>query len=215
MDRSAFRLSVCASAVAVVAMVAAPTAGARAFKTTYAPKAWGASKSHSGLCLESLTCPSVSTSTAPTKQGTAMHASLGALLGVGASTSATWTSGAFTYSGAQGKLAKKVKLVVIRKADTGDLLSVAGNSATYSIGIVNTKTGSTVAEPVHSAALTPSSAYSKVGPVKVAPNVLRRGNHYRLRITATFNNGAEVIPGATADFANARVVAKKHISRNH
>jgi hypothetical protein len=205
-----------ASVVGLVALlVIAPAAGARAYNTKYVASGWTSSKSHSGLCLESLTCPSISNSTSSTKGGAVLTTDLGALLGVGARSTSTWTSGAFQYTGAEGRLAKKVKVTVLRSANTGDFLDVAGNSATYSVSIVNAKNGVVVAQPVANATQTQASSFTKVGPKWILPNLLRRDKSYKVQITSTFVNGAEVIPGATVSYTGARVIAKTPKKKRH
>jgi hypothetical protein len=211
MGRIAFRTGAGALVVAL-ALFAAPVAGAKPLRTTYAPTAWGGSTAYGGLCLQSLTCPTVTNTATPGKHGF-VRSHFASLLGVGATSTGVWDSKPFTYRGAQGFAARKVKLVVRRRTDDATLLSVAGSSATYSVGVVSTNTGNAVAEPIKNAKLTPRATWTKAGH-KITRNSLRRGHRYQIRITSTFVNGAQVNPAATADYKRARVVAKRHV-RNH
>jgi hypothetical protein len=203
------RIGGAAMVASAFALVIAPGAGAKTLRTGYQPGAWTASKSHGGLCLESLTCPSVSTSEAG-KAPTLLHTQLGSLTGVGATTTVQWTSAAFKYTGAAGKRSTNVQFVGKRGSNTDALLSVAGNSATYSVDLVSSKTGNTVAEAVSNGQLSPTSRLNRIGP-KPMVGAVRRGHTYQLRITERFENGAEVIPGATVDFKRARIVARRHV----
>ena len=209
MRRIAFRLGACALIVAL-ALVVAPVAGAKTLATTYAPTAWGGSSAYGGLCLQTLTCPTVTNTATGGKRGF-IRSHFSSLLGVGATSSGIWASKAFRYRGAQGRAAKRVKLVVRRRTNDATRLSVAGSSANYTVDVVNAKTGNAVAEPIKDAKLTPRATWTKVGPHKIARNSLRRNHRYRIRITSTFVNGAQVIPAADADYTTAKVVAKKHL----
>lgn len=192
------------------ALAFASTAGAKTLRTGYEPGGWTAGTTHAGLCLESLTCPSATNSTVAAKPSDFQHTTLGSLLGVGATTTVSWTSGAFNYNGAEGKASKDVKFVMRRRSNTSDLLSVAGNSATYSVNLISAKTGNTVAEAVRNANLAPTAKFTRVGPKRLI-GAVRRGHSYQLQVTLKFTNGAEVIPGAVSDFKRARIVARRHV----
>jgi hypothetical protein len=207
--RSLRRIGAVASLAAVSALVISPAAGAhKTLRTGYKPAGYTASVKHTGLCLESLTCPSVSNSNVAAKTGSYQHTKLGSLTGVGATTVVTWTSGPFTYNGAEGKRSTDVRLVMRRRADTSDLLDVAGNSATYSVKLISARTGNTVAEGVHNAQNSPTTNWTRTGPAQVAGSV-RKGRSYRIEVKFTYTNGAQVIPGATSDFKKARLVARR------
>jgi|1185.fasta_scaffold52835_2 hypothetical protein len=202
------RIAAAATIAAACALVIAPAAGAKTLRTGYKPTSYTPSVKHTGLCLESLTCPAVSNSSVSAKPGNYQHTQLGSLLGVGATTVVTWTSGPFTYTGAEGKRSRDVRLVMRRRADTGSLLDVAGNTATYSLNLVSARTGNTVAEGVHNAQNSPAANWTRTGPAQVA-GAVRKGRSYKIEVQYTFTNGAQVIPGATSDFKKARLVARR------
>jgi hypothetical protein len=203
--------------VGLLAILAlAPSAGAKAYNSKYLPGGWSAKTTHAGLCLESLTCPSVTNTATPVKSGSAvLQTKLGSLTGVGARTISTWTSKAFKYTGAEGRLAKEVKVILLRSANTGAFLDVAGNSVTYSVGLVNAGNGVVVSQPVADATETQADAFTKVGPVEIAPNLLKRGHAYKIQIATTFINGATVVPATTVNYRGAKVVAKQPIPKRH
>lgn len=212
MGRSGMRASACAL-VAGLALIAVPAAGAKTVRSVYTPHGWTGSASYGGLCLQSLTCPKVTFGVTNGKHGF-LHTGFGSLLGVGGRASAAWTSNAFRYHGAAGHRGKQVKVQVNRRSSAGSLLSVAGNAATYTVSIVNARNGNVVAEAVRSAKLANATSWTRVGPKRVSHNQLKRGHSYRIRITTTVVNGADVIPGIVADYTGAKLVAKKHLHRH-
>ena len=209
MKSRAIRLTV----VAVVAMLVVPTvAGAKTARSVYRAKgAWSASVRHSGLCLEKLTCPGVSNS----QHGYFLSTEVGSLTGVGATSTATFTSRAFKYRGAAGRRAGNLVLSLGRHSATKSFLSVAGNSARYTVDVVGARSGATVAEPIRNAPLTNTDSWTRVSKRIVPASSLQVGRGYRVTITSTFRNGADVIPGATADYRKVKLVARKHVRKHH
>jgi hypothetical protein len=209
MKSRAIRLTV----VAVLAMLVVPAfAGAKTARSVYLVKGgWSASVHHTGLCLETLTCPTVSNS----QHGYFLSTKVGSLTGVGATSSGAFVSRAFQYRGAAGRRAGNLVLSLGRYANTASLLSVAGNSARYTVDIVGAKSGTSVAEPIHNAPLSNTPVWTRVSKRVVPASSLQVGRAYRVAITSTFKNGADVIPGATADYRKIKLVAQKQLRRRH
>jgi hypothetical protein len=200
-----------AALVVAVALVVPSIAGAKNARSVYRVKGgWSTEVSHAGLCLETLTCPSVSNS----QHGRFLNTKVGSLTGVGATSSGSFTSRAFRYGGAAGRRAGNLVLSLGRFTSTGSLLSVAGNSARYTVDIVSARSGSSVAEPVHNAPLTATTSWTRVSKRVVPASSLQVGRRYRVSITSTFKNGADVIPGSSASYRKVRLVAQKHL-RTH
>ncbi len=214
MDHSFRRLGFATTLVSACALALASTAGAATLRTGYEPGGWGATTLHSGICLQTLICPSVTNTVVKGPPGTYEHTELGSLTGVAARTDVTWTSAPFTYNGAQGKRSKNVTFVMRRRSNTTNLLSVTGNTATYSANLISAKTGNTVAEAVRNANLRPTTKFTRVGPKRLV-GAVRRGRTYRIEVVFTFLNGVAVVPFATSDFRRARIVARRHVSRHH
>jgi hypothetical protein len=220
---------VCGALLVAGAMVlaSASSAGARTLKTIYpsvsASKVtsafdWAGSTSYGGLCLQTLTCPTV-TNTRELGGGAGgpndgfLRTHIGSLLGVGATSTGAWESQAFKYVGAQGHQPNKVTFRMFRRSNTGALLNVAGSEAFMNAAIVNARTAKAVVTPVTHVALTPTGVFTKIGPIDLQRNSLRRGQSYRIVIGSTFVNGAQVIPGADADYDNIQLVAKRHLHK--
>jgi hypothetical protein len=197
---------------ALAALVVPSVAGAKTARSVYLVKGgWASRATHSGLCLQALTCPTVTNS----QHGFFLSTKVGSLTGVGATSSGSFTSRAFKYRGAAGRRAGNLVLSLGRYANTASLLSVAGNSARYTVDIVGAKSGTTVAEPIHNAALTSTASWTRVSKRVVPASSLQVGRSYRVSITSTFKNGADVIPGATADYRKVRLVAQKQVRSHH
>jgi hypothetical protein len=194
-----------------LALVLAPAAGAKTVRSAYHVNGtWATSVKHSGLCLQLLTCPPVTNT-----QGPFLRTHVGSLTGVGASSSGSFVSGSFRYRGAAGRRTGNLVLSLGRHTDTGSLLSVAGNSANYSVAIVGAKTDDAVAQPINNAPLTPTAAWTRVSKRVVPATALQIGHRYRIAITSTFKNGVDVIPGANADYRKVKLVARKHVRKHH
>ena len=225
-NRGRILLGLLAAAGAMFAALA-PAAGARTLKTVYpsvsASKVtsafdWAGSTSYGGLCLQTLTCPTV-TNTRETATGSVsssngfLRTHIGSLLGVGSTSTGAWESQAFTYQGAQGHQPNKVTFRLFRRSNTGALLNVAGAEAFMNTAIVNANNGKAVVSPVVHFNLTPNGTWQKVGPFDLQRNSLRRGKKYRIVIGSTFVEGAQVVPGADADYDNIQLVAKRHLHK--
>lgn len=197
--------------VAVAALVIPATAGAKNFRSAYHIKgSWGTAVKHSGLCLETLTCPRVTNY----QHGFFLQTKVGSLTGVGAASSGTFTSRSFKYRGAQGRRSNDLVLSLGRYANTGSLLSVAGNSARYTVAIVGARSGAAVAQPIRNGALTETRSWTRVARRVVPSSSLQLGRRYRVEISSTFKNGADVIPGASADYRKVKLVARKHVRKH-
>jgi hypothetical protein len=201
-----------AALVALAALVMPGVASAKSARSVYLVKgAWSSSATHSGLCLQALTCPSVSNS----QRGFFLSTKVGSLTGVGATSSGSFTSRAFQYRGAAGRRSGELVLSLGRFTNTGSLLSVAGNSARYTVDIVGAKSGTAVAEPIHNAPLTQTASWTRVSKRVIPASSLQLGRSYRVVITSTFKNGADVIPGASADYRKVKLVARKQLRKHH
>jgi hypothetical protein len=142
-----------------------------------------------------------------------LRTSIRSLTGVGSTSSGVWESQAFKYVGAQGHQPNKVTFRLFRRSNTGTLLNVAGAEAYFSSAIVNARNGKATVTPFVHVNLTPTGSWVKLGPVDLQRNSLRRGRMYRILVGSTFVEGAQVIPGADADYDNVQLVAKRHLHK--
>ena len=95
-----------------------------------------------------------------------------------------------------------------RIADVGQLLAVAGNTATYSVDLINADgTGAqNIIEPT-----TLAGAPDWLGIPKVAldDSAMKIGKAYRIRITTRYDTGATVIPGGAAAYDAVQIRARR------
>lgn len=183
-----------------------PNAGAREFASSAA--GWTGSSSSGGLCVPVLLCPAVTNS----YQGSGgasgggdgyLRTRLASLLGAASDSSGIWTSPAFTYRGAGGEKPDSLTLTLKHRAKVDTLLGVAGNSADYSVQVLEGASGDArAAVPVNRESLVDGSKWVGSSPVRVNPDNLTLGGTYRIRIISRFVSGVSVIPGATADYDN-------------
>src|SRR6266487_3035221 len=189
-------------------LIAASPAAAKTLRTEYASNLpYTASVQYGGLCLKPLNCPAVTNSTTPV-----LHTHLEGLTGVGSTSAASFTSAPFAYNGAGGRQPQDVALSLKRSASEATKVNVA-TDAFLDVAILNAAGTRVIVEPFHHEALTPTTTFVKVGPASIRRNVLRKGRSYRLRITSTYADGAQVLKSADAFYERIRLVAKRHLKR--
>ena len=168
-----------------------------------------------GLCVPVLLCPVVgNTWVASGGTGGAadgyLASGIGSLLGVAGESKAIWTGAPFVYRGADGEAPEKLTLKVNRKSNLGALLAVVGNSADYSVEIVDETANNVATRPIDSAPLTSTQGWTSAGPVAIDPEALALGHTYRLRIITHFVYGAEVLPGGAAGYDDLTLTASRN-----
>jgi hypothetical protein len=128
--------------------------------------------------------------------------------GVDATAKSQWVSPAFVYEGVGGDRPDKLKLKLSRVADVESFLEVEGDSANYSVQLVDATKGPNV-QAIPPVTLGGAPDFTEIRPVDTAPGALKVGHSYRFRIISTFNSGtAQVIPDATAGYDNIRLTAQ-------
>jgi Ca2+-binding RTX toxin-like protein len=182
-----------------------PTAESRDFATSAG--GWTAATTHtSQLCVDGVTCPTVTNSFVATGgaggdgDGFLRTATSATVAGVLDTTTATWTSPAFTYHGAGGQTPDSVSFTLDRRVDAASLLSLLSN-ARYRVHLddLDNPAGSLtlVDQPI-----TNQLTWASVAAVDVPPAGLTIGDHYQFRIVTELENGAAVVPGGTFDYDN-------------
>lgn len=205
----------------VAAALLAGTSSAEAAKTLYPPQAgardlnsgaagWVGSSSSEGLCVPLLLCPEI-TNSVPSSGGQDdsgyLDTSLGSLLGVGATSIGTFTGPEFEYDGVKGEEPDVLEVDLVRKADVEALLSVAGNSATFTVKLVDTSGGADV-EAISATSLAGATSFSRVPAGRIDPSDLKIGHTYRIEINTRFETGTTVLPGGMAGYDNVVLKAR-------
>ena len=124
-------------------------------------------------------CPAITNSVPSSggKDGSGyLDTSLGSLLGVGATSIGTFTGPEFTYDGVKGDEPDAVQLDLVRKADVEALLSVAGNSATFSVKLVDSSGGADVTA-IPASSLAGATSFTKVPSAEIDPSDLKTRAH--------------------------------------
>lgn len=169
---------------------------------------WTSSTGADGACLAPLLCASVTNSFEAAGGadggGFIRSAYLGVVgvTAVGGTTTGTWESPPFTYDGASGKEATTVSLSLDRRADVDQLLAVAGNSAEYTVRLVDLSEGGEASTLIPATTLAGANAWTEVTRGPIDPESLTAGHEYRLQITSSYKTGTTVLVTGNADYDN-------------
>lgn len=180
-----------------------PDAGARDFSS--GPGGWQESVDFGGVCVAPVVCPTVANSHEPSGGaggGSFIRSSYAGVVGVqsiGGAATAIWESPQFVYTGAGGEDARSVQLTLSRRADVAELLAVEGNSATYSVQLLNVNTGAELTL-VDAASLAGAEGWTATAAASVKASRLVAGDTYRLRILTEYRTGTSVLVGGSADY---------------
>ena len=100
-------------------------------------------------------------------------------------------------------------MALARRGDVGQLLAVAGNTATYSVELIGVSNGAQNVTVIDHAPVAGAADWSQIEPVAIAPGQLQRGASYRIAIRTRYDTGATVIPGGSADYDGVYVRARR------
>ena len=217
MDSTKRRIAFCI-AIALTMFTGAATAGAAqnlyppgedARSLNNGPAGYEGSSDQSGPCAISLICPEVSNEYQPAggvRDSGYLRTTLSGFTGVEAVTTATWLGRDFAYDGVAGETPDELSLRLARRADVAPLLAVEGNSATYSVDLVDQSGGAAISVIERESLANLEDFIEKS--VRVDASALSLGKDSRIRIRTRFETGTQVIPGVTADFDDIRLRAK-------
>jgi len=216
--RVGFVVAACLSSL----LLALP-AGAGASSSKYPPAAaargfdgglsgWTSSTSSEGGCLAPLLCASAENSF----QGSggadgggfirSAYTGVAGVMAVAGTTTAVWQSPSFTYSGADGASPGAVSLVLDRRANVDQLLAVDGNSAEYSLQIVDLSAAGEAVPLIGPTTLAGARSWTNVR-ASVDPDSLTTGDQYRVQITSRYTSGTSVLVSGSADYDNVVLAA--------
>ncbi len=205
-----------------LASIGPPTAAAATSKYPPSPAArgfggsaagWTASASNSGICLPPLICASVTNSfeaSGGADGGGFIRSAYTGVIGVtavGGITNGVWESPAFTYGGVGGEPPAAVGFSLDRRSDVDQLLAVAGNSAEYTVRLIDLSDGGAAMTVIGPTTLAGARSWTGVGAAPIDPRSLTLGHEYRIQITSSYSTGTTVLVSGNADYDNVTLFA--------
>jgi hypothetical protein len=169
---------------------------------------WDSSTGTEGICLPPLLCASAENSfqnSGGADGGGYIRSTYLGVVGasaVGGTTTAVWQSPPFTYSGAGGDEPAAVSFAMDRRASVDQLLSVAGNSAEYSVRLVDLSAGGEGVTVIAPATLAGARSWTTVTRGSIDPGSLTAGDEYRIQIASRYTSGTSVLVSGNADYDN-------------
>ncbi len=183
-----------------------PDAAARGFNGGLA--GWTASSSFDGTCQPPLLCPSVTNSHQPSDGADgggyvrSAYQGVAGAMAVGGTTTAVWQSPGFTYGGVDGAVPAAISFEMDRRASVDQLLAAAGNSATYSVRLVDVSAGGETITLIAPTSLAEAKTWKNAPVARVDPDRLVLGRDYRILVTTTYVTGTSVLVTGSADYDN-------------
>jgi hypothetical protein len=169
---------------------------------------WDSSSSAEGTCLSPLLCASVENSfqaSGGADGGGFIRSAYTGVVGataVGGTTTAVWQSPPFIYSGAGGDEPGVLGFALDRRADVDQLLAVAGNSAEYSVRLVDLSAGGEGVTLIAPTTLAGARSWTTVSRGSIDPRSLTAGDEYRIQISSRYTSGTSVLASGSADYDN-------------
>ncbi|HEU4943905.1 MAG TPA: hypothetical protein VFT10_01960 [Solirubrobacterales bacterium] len=183
-----------------------PDSAARGFNGSQA--GWTSSTGTDGACLAPLLCASVTNSfeAAGGADGggfiRSAYTGVAGVTAVGGTTTGTWESPPFTYDGAEGGEATAVSFSFDRRASVDQLLAVAGNSAEYTVRLIDVSDGGEASTVIPSTTLAGANSWTEVTHGSIDPESLTAGHDYRIQIASSYRTGTTVLVSGSADYDN-------------
>jgi hypothetical protein len=165
---------------------------------------WTSSNSFDGSCVAPILCPTVTNAFVPVGGADGdgyLTSAFTGVVGVNAvagTATGVWESPPFPYEGNSA-----ARLVTLnRRASVDQLLAVEGNSAEYSVQLVDVSAGGSGPVVIGPATLAGADTWRPVPPASIKPVQLTQGDSYRIRITTRYTTGTSVLTTGTADYDN-------------
>jgi hypothetical protein len=194
-----------------------PAAASRGFSGSAA--GWTSSSGSDGVCLPPLLCATVTNSfqeTGGADGGGYIRSAYTGVVGasaVGGTTRGVWESPAFTYAGVAGGETTAVNLSLDRRASVDQLLAVAGNSAEYSVRLIDVSEGGEALTLVAPTTLAGANSWTGVSRGSIDPESLTPGDEYRIQITSSYTTGTSALVTGNADYDNVVLSASDGVGR--
>jgi hypothetical protein len=174
---------------------------------------WTSSSSNDGICLPPLLCASVANSfqeSGAADGGGFVRSAYTGVVGVtavGGTATGTWESPPFAYDGAGGEEAATVSFALDRRASVDQLLAVAGNSAEYTVRLIDLSGGGEALTLMPATTLAGANSWTDVTRGSIDPDSLSVGHDYRIQITSRYTSGTCVLVTGNADYDNVVLMA--------
>lgn len=198
-------------ATAGAAVSSYPSSAARGFNGGAA--GWTSSTSTQGTCLPPVLCANVENSfqaDGGADGGGFIRSAYTGVVGataVGGTTSGVWESPAFTYEGAGGAAAASVRLSLDRRSSVDQLLAVAGNSAEYTVRLIDLSAGGAATTLIAPTTLAGANSWTDVTRGSIDSQAFNLGDSYRIQITSSYTTGTAVLATGNADYDNVMLSA--------
>ena len=219
-----------AVAVSLASCLLAPLAVASAATSSYPPESaargfsgglagWTSSTSSEGTCLAPVLCASVENSyqaSGGADGGGFIRSAYTGVVGattVAGTTTAIWQSPTFTFNGIGGDEAAAVSFAFDRRASVDQLLAVAGNSADYSVRLVDLSEGGEALTLIAPTTLGGANTWTSVTSGPIDSESLTPGDEYRLQITSRYTTGTSSLVSGNADYDNVALSASDSKAR--
>jgi hypothetical protein len=214
------------SAVATLALLLTLPAAALAATSKYPPgdavrgfngglAGWTASSSNEGACLMPVLCASVENSFQASGGADgggfirSAYTGVAGAMAVAGTTTAVWESPRFTYSGVGGAQPTAVDFAFDRRANVDQLLAVSGNSADYSVRLVDLGEGGEALTLIAPMTLAGADSWTNATSGSIDPEKLAIGHDYRVQITSRYTSGTSVLVSGSADYDNVVLSATR------
>lgn len=182
---------------------------------------WTSSSSTEGTCQSPVLCASVENSFQGSGGADGGGYIRSTYKGVAGATSVAgistgvWQSPSFTYTGADGAVPTAVSFAMDRRASVDQILAVAGNSAEYSVQLLDLTAGGESLPLIAPRTLAGAGSWTNVRHGSIDPENLTAGHDYRIQITSRYTSGTSVLVSGSADYDNVVLDAVRKGSRTN
>jgi len=169
---------------------------------------WDSSSSTEGVCLPPLLCASVENSFRGSGGADgggyirSAYTGVAGAMAVAGTTTGVWQSPPFTYAGVGGAEPGSISFAMDRRASVDQLLAVDGNSAEYSVRLVDLSTGGEAVTLIAPTTLAGAGSWTAVSGRSIDPGSLTIGDEYRIQISSRYTSGTSVLATGSADYDN-------------
>ena len=220
------------SAAATLAVLLTLPAAALAATSKYPPgeavrgfngglAGWTSSSSNEGVCLVPVLCASVENSFQASGGADgggfirSAYTGVAGAMAVAGTTTAIWESPRFTYSGVGGAQPTELEFAFDRRANVDQLLAASGNSADYSVRLVDLSEGGEALTLIAPTTLAGADSWTNAASGAIDPERLAIGHDYRVQITSRYTSGTSVLVSGSADYDNVVLSAIRGKARGN